>query len=104
MKDIVKEERQLLNRLDELAKAEGKRGKKKIVYREPFGIDDLQPGRSATHEELCDQALNHYEEISDAACHWNSVVPKAIRGRLRYVKAKTRFGCFNCGAVSAQGM
>ena len=38
-----------------------------------------EPSKEATHEELCNQALKHYEEISDAACHWNSVVPEAIK-------------------------
>ena len=33
----------------------------------------------ATHEEICNQALEHYEKISKEADEWNSVVPKAIR-------------------------
>jgi len=33
---------------------------------------------NTTHKELCDQALKHYQEISDKACHFNSLVPKAI--------------------------
>ena len=33
---------------------------------------------NTTHKELCDQALKHYQEISDKACHFNSIVPKAI--------------------------
>ena len=33
----------------------------------------------ATHEEVCNQALEHYEEISSRACNWSSVVPKAIK-------------------------
>ena len=28
--------------------------------------------------ELCKQALEHYLELSDAACHYNSLIPKAI--------------------------
>ena len=32
----------------------------------------------ATHEEVCDQALEHYEEISKKAKHWSSTVPTAI--------------------------
>lgn len=30
------------------------------------------------HADLCDQALKHYEEMSDEACHYNSLIPKAI--------------------------
>jgi len=33
---------------------------------------------NTTHKELCDQALKHYQEISDKDCHFNSIVPKAI--------------------------
>lgn len=33
---------------------------------------------SATHEEICDQALKHYEDLARECCHWNSVVPRAI--------------------------
>ena len=33
----------------------------------------------ATHEEVCDQALKHYEEISNEVSHYSSVVPKAIK-------------------------
>ena len=33
---------------------------------------------AATHEELCDKALAHYQEISDKACCWNSTVVHAI--------------------------
>lgn len=32
----------------------------------------------ATHEELCNQALKHYEELASEYSHWNSVVPKAL--------------------------
>ena len=32
----------------------------------------------ATHEELCNQALEHYKRISKEAVEWNSIVPKAI--------------------------
>ena len=30
------------------------------------------------HEDLCDSALEHYHEVSKAATHFNSLVPKAI--------------------------
>ena len=29
-------------------------------------------------EELCNQALKHYLEISDKATHYNSLIPKAL--------------------------
>jgi len=32
----------------------------------------------ATHAELCDQALEHYESLAKECCHWNSLIPKAI--------------------------
>lgn len=32
----------------------------------------------ATHEEICDQALEHYESLAKECSHWDSVVPKAI--------------------------
>lgn len=32
----------------------------------------------ASHEDLCNDALKHYEEISSEATHWNSLVPLAI--------------------------
>ena len=54
---------------------------------EPFTMADLkelinqekQIESQATHEEICDQALIHYEKISKETCDWNSVVPKAIK-------------------------
>lgn len=33
---------------------------------------------TATHKELCDNALKHYEKISKIAMSWNSTVSKAI--------------------------
>ena len=33
---------------------------------------------SASHEELCDQALQHYERLAKECSSWNSVIPKAI--------------------------
>ncbi len=32
----------------------------------------------ATHEELCDSALKHYEELAKKCSDWYSLVPKAI--------------------------
>ena len=32
-----------------------------------------------TRAELRDDALRHYEELSDKCCEWSSVVPKAIK-------------------------
>jgi len=31
-----------------------------------------------TTNELCKQALEHYLKLSDEACHYNSLIPKAI--------------------------
>ena len=31
------------------------------------------------HEDVCDRALEHYEEISRKACYWSSTVVKAIK-------------------------
>lgn len=33
---------------------------------------------AATHDEICDGALRHYEEISTKACEWCSTVVHAI--------------------------
>lgn len=33
---------------------------------------------SATHEEICDQALEHYDSLAKEGSHWNSTVPRAI--------------------------
>ena len=30
-------------------------------------------------KELCDQALKHYDEISNEVCNYNSLIPKAIK-------------------------
>lgn len=40
--------------------------------------NDENRAYQATHEELCNQALEHYEDISKEVCHWNSLIPKAI--------------------------
>ena len=32
----------------------------------------------ATHEEICEGALKHYERISKECCDWSSAIPKAI--------------------------
>ena len=39
---------------------------------------------SATHEEICDQALEHYELLATECNHWSSVVPRAIRFYKQY--------------------
>lgn len=43
------------------------------------GGEMLEQGSQASHEEICNQALAHYEEISDKAKHWSSTVPMAIK-------------------------
>jgi len=42
----------------------------------------------ATHEEICDKALRHYEKLAKECCHWDSVIPKAIEF---YKKEKIMF-------------
>ena len=42
--------------------------------------------KQATHAELCDQALEHYESLAKECCHWNSIVPKAIAFYKEYFK------------------
>jgi hypothetical protein len=44
--------------------------------------DDLP--KLVPHGEQCDSALEHYEEISKTASHWNSLVPEAIEFYKRY--------------------
>ena len=48
----------------------------------------------ATHEEVCDHALEHYEEISKEASHYSSLVPKAIEffNRAHAIDQETRAG------------
>ena len=38
----------------------------------------------ATHEELCDQALKHYEELSKKNSDWLSTIPIAIKFYKKY--------------------
>lgn len=42
-------------------------------------MQDVGGACQATHEEVCNQALKHYEQISTEVCHWNSLVPEAIK-------------------------
>lgn len=39
-----------------------------------------------THEELCDDALKHYEELSKEVGSWLSTVPIAIKFYKKYGK------------------
>jgi len=39
---------------------------------------ELKATLDATLDEVCDQALAHYEAISSEAGEWNSLIPKAI--------------------------
>jgi len=41
--------------------------------------DSSQITKKTPLRELCDQALKHYEEISNQAMHYNSLIPQAIR-------------------------
>ena len=38
----------------------------------------------ATHEEICDFAIKHYEKISSICCDWLSTIPKAIEFYKKY--------------------
>ena len=38
----------------------------------------------ATHEEICNKALEHYNKISDFACSWISTIPHAIAFYKKY--------------------
>lgn len=40
---------------------------------------DVVLQKAVPHEELCDRALEHYNEISDEATHYSSLVPAAIK-------------------------
>lgn len=39
---------------------------------------------AVSHEEICDGALKHYEELADKCHDWYSVVPRAIRFYKKY--------------------
>jgi hypothetical protein len=41
-----------------------------------MNLKDLQ--KQASHEEICDGALKHYEEVSKEVCSWCSTIPRAI--------------------------
>lgn len=38
----------------------------------------------ATHEEICDAALEHYEKLATEGHYWSSVVPQAIKFYKKY--------------------
>ena len=38
----------------------------------------VEQNKQTPHEELCNEALEHYRKISTIAMHWNSVVRDAI--------------------------
>jgi len=40
-------------------------------------MGECRPSK-ATHNELCDYAMNEYERIASEACHWYSGIPKMI--------------------------
>ncbi len=58
---------------------------KDLIEKYPELTMDSQEWR-ATHEEICDGALLHYEALAKECCHWNSVVPKAIEFYKKYGK------------------
>ena len=46
----------------------------------------------ASHEEICDNALSHYEQLSSECHDWLSTVPKAIKFYKKYRKVLERCG------------
>jgi len=42
----------------------------------------------ATHEEICDKALRHYEKLASEVSCWNSLIPRAIKFYRKYGKSK----------------
>ena len=44
----------------------------------------------ATHEEVCNQALEQYEEMSRETGQWNSVIPKAIEFYKRFYEIQPK--------------
>jgi len=49
---------------------------------------EIEKGCRATHEEVCEQALAHYQQLSVETGEWNSVIPKAIFFYKNYYKTK----------------
>lgn len=43
-----------------------------------MSCDSSMSAKPTTHEQICNQALKHYEEISHIAKFWCSTVPLAI--------------------------
>lgn len=39
---------------------------------------------NATHDELCDGALEHYQRLSDECHHWYSLIPRMIEFYRKY--------------------
>lgn len=39
----------------------------------------MEQSAETPRKDLMERALAHYEKLSDMACHWNSIVPEAIR-------------------------
>ena len=50
-------------------------------------MEDHGPAK-ATHEEICDSALEHYEAVATECHHWSSTVPRAIEFFKTYGKYK----------------
>ena len=48
-------------------------------------------------EELCKEALDHYTELSIQACHWNSLIPQAIKRFVKWEKLKELIQSFPKG-------
>jgi len=45
---------------------------------------------AVAHDELCDLALEHYDNVSKTASSWNSLIPKAIEYYKRWVPSGER--------------
>lgn len=48
------------------------------------GESSMNGATKATHEEICDAAMGHYEEISSKASDWMNTVPIAIKFYRKY--------------------
>ena len=51
------------------------------------------------HDELCDGALKHYDEVSKIASTWNSLIPKAIEYYKRWSPRGKRKIVYTPGAL-----
>ncbi len=60
----------------------------------------MEDAKVTPHEELCDSALEHYNEISITAMHSNSLVPRAIEYYKRWVPQGQRKAVHTPGTLT----